>query len=310
MIAHDIVVIGGSAGSLRAIETVTRSLSTELKAAVFIVLHLHSRSDSFLAPILGRQTPLEVRQPCDGDPICPGTIYVPIPDHHLIVARDHVHVSRGPKEGLYRPSINATFRSAAVSHGPSVIGILLSGMLNDGASGLWEIAKHKGIVIVQDPEEAQFPSMPMNAIQDVPLNYTLQAEEIGPLLNDLVLGKKNAPAPDLTSQTSCDPGKFAGFTCPECHGPLRQTRVEPVEFECRVGHVFSLDSLIEQQTSTQERKLYEAVVALEEGADALECAAGKLNEKSRSKLLNEAEQLRSQAASIRKLIEQRSVSSL
>src|SRR5205085_9267766 len=99
---------------------------------------------------------------------------------------NHIHLSRGPKEGLQRPSINVTFRSAAAACGERVIGILLSGMLDDGAAGIWEIAKHNGITIVQDPSEAPFPSMPLNALNDATVHHTLTVSEIGGILPRLV----------------------------------------------------------------------------------------------------------------------------
>ena len=230
-----------------------------------------------------------------------GHIYIAPPDRHLIIGRDHVHLSRGPKEGLHRPSINVTFRSAAAAYGERAVGVLFSGLLDDGAAGLWEIARRGGVTIIQDLNEARFPSMPSAALGTTPLNYQLRATDMAPMLTKLACGKEQPqmhhPLPEPEQ-----PDTFSGFTCPECRGPLYRMSETPVEFRCRVGHVFGLESLVEDSLSTRERKMYEAIVALEEGADLSECAASKQPHRN-GHLQREAAQLRKQAGEIRKLIE-------
>jgi two-component system chemotaxis response regulator CheB len=248
---------------------------------------------------------LPAAEASEGAPLTPGQVYVAPPDRHLLIGHNHMHLTRGPKEGLHRPSINAAFRSAAHTHGPRAIGVLLSGMLDDGASGLWEIARHGGVTIIQDPYEAAFPSMPLNALEDAPVHFRLRTEEIAPALQRLVAG---AEAPEPLLNTNGDPPEsFSGFTCPECRGPLFQRELTPslVEFRCRVGHVFSPNVLLAEQTSTQERKLYEAIVALEEGADLAEFMASKSRGEQRGQFLKEATQLRRHSAAIRAMIEKR-----
>lgn len=301
---RDVVVIGGSAGSFDGLRTITSSLPADLQAAVFVVIHLLPRSASHLDKILGGRSALPVVKACEGMPVEMGKIYVAVPDRHLVVASDHIHVTRSPKEGLHRPSINVTFRSAAVTHRDRVIGILLSGMLDDGASGLWDIARHGGATIVQDLEEAPFPSMPQSAVQDAPVNYRLKADQISSLVVELVGGVEVSPMPQVSGTSENAPSQFSGFTCPECRGPLYKHRDKPIEFKCRVGHVFPLKTLLDEATSTQERKLYEAIVALEEGADMAEFAAEE--EGRNGSLVKEAKQLRAHAAAIRRLIEERS----
>jgi two-component system chemotaxis response regulator CheB len=220
------------------------------------------------------------------------------------LAENHVHISRGPKEGLQRPSINVTFRSAARSYGKRVIGVLLSGMLDDGASGLWEIARQGGVTIVQDPDEARFPSMPVNALRDAPVDFRVRAAEIAPLLRSLVSGGA-VPHQIEALRQSVDAARFSGFSCPECQGPLWEEPGELHEFRCRVGHVFPLKTLISEHTATQERKLYAAILALEEGAELAEYAMDKAGDARRAALRTEAAQLRSHAAGIRKLMEER-----
>jgi two-component system chemotaxis response regulator CheB len=246
----------------------------------------------------------------DGELIERGNIYIAPPDRHLLVGQGHLHLTRGPKEGLHRPSINITIRSAAATYGDRVIGILLSGMLDDGASGLWEIAKRGGVTIVQDPDEAMFPSMPLNALEDAHVHYRLPASDIGRVVSGLVRGDEmpNSSPPDEPVNQEV---RFSGFTCPECRGPLYQKAPDigkssgPIEFRCRVGHVLSLKTLFDEHTSTQERKLYEAIVALQEGAELAEYTAAQAAGVQQEELMREAQQLRRHADVVRKLVEER-----
>ncbi|HEY1241216.1 MAG TPA: chemotaxis protein CheB [Bryobacteraceae bacterium] len=301
---RDIVVAGGSAGALETLKLIASELPADFPAAVFVVLHRPPRERNLLTDFLNRAGPVPACQAVEGEPIRPARIYVPAPDRHLILAENHVHISRGPKEGLQRPSINVTFRSAARSYGKRVIGVLLSGMLDDGASGLWEIARQGGVTIVQDPDEARFPSMPVNALRDAPVDFRVRAAEIAPLLRSLVSGGA-VPHQIEALRQSVDAARFSGFSCPECQGPLWEEPGELHEFRCRVGHVFPLKTLISEHTATQERKLYAAILALEEGAELAEYAMDKAGDARRAALRTEAAQLRSHAAGIRKLMEER-----
>ena len=303
-----IVAIGGSAGGLEAAITIVQGLAENLEAAVFLVIHSGPREHTSLGEILSRNGRLPAKQAIEDEPIVPGRIYLASPDRHLVIARGHLHLPRGPKEGLHRPSINVTFRSAAESYGSCVIGVVLSGMLDDGAAGLWEIAKRGGVTIVQDPEEAVYSSMPLTALREAPINYKRPAGEIAPLVNQLVLGGEVVPARNLKPEESVE--RYSGFSCPECHGPLFLRSGGPVEFRCRVGHAFSLKDLMDDHTSVQERRLYEAILALEEGAGLAEFAVADAKPENREALRKEADQLRAHAAAIRSMIEERSVSAL
>jgi two-component system chemotaxis response regulator CheB len=307
MAKRDIVTIGGSAGSFEVLKEIVGSFPPDFPASVFVVVHLSPRSRSYLPEILQGAASMLVVQASERAPIRKGTIYVTPPDWHLIISEDHIHLSRGPKEGLQRPSINVTFRSAAAAYGSRVIGVLLSGMLDDGAAGIWEIGRGGGVTIVQDPSEALFPSMPLNALNDAIVHHTLSVSEIGGLLNRLVHEEiplmsrgREVPEREMT--------RFSGFTCPECRGPLYENG-QPAEFRCRVGHVMSLRTLFEEQTSTQERKLYEAIVALQEGADLADRMALATDGAEQEELKKEAEQLRRSSEVVRKLIEERTMPS-
>ena len=190
---RDIIAIGGSAGSIEVLEALVRNLPATFGAAVFVVVHSSPRVPSRLPAILNRLGPLKAEPAIDGESIRSGRIYLPPPDRDLVIAKEHICLTRGPKEGLHPPSINMTFRSAALTYGNRVVGVLLSGMLNDGTSGLWEIAKHGGVTVVQDPAEAQFPSMPLSAVRDVPVDYRVRTGEMGDLLTGLAFGAKIPP---------------------------------------------------------------------------------------------------------------------
>jgi two-component system, chemotaxis family, protein-glutamate methylesterase/glutaminase len=305
---RDIIVIGGSAGSLRIVRTIISGLPKDLAAAVCVVIHTPARSKSEMVFLLERWGLLPALEAIEGMSLQPGHIYVPAPDHHLMIGDDHLHLTRGPKEGLHRPSINVTFRSAAQTHGERTIGVLLSGMQDDGASGLWEITRNGGVAIIQDPSEAEYPAMPLNAQEDAPVHFRLFSRDIARVLERLVKGE-GVPDPSPRNGASVAE-QFSGFTCPECRGPLLRRQLTPsvVEFRCRVGHTFSPDALLEEHTSTQECKLYEAIVALEEGASLAEFMAGRSQGEQREEFVKEAEQLRQHVAEIRMMIEKRIMS--
>ncbi len=182
---RDIIVVGASAGGIQAVETLIESLPHDLSAAIFIVVHVPPFEVSILPKIFSRNGSFPVVHAEDRLPIEPRHIYVAPPNFHLILKPDHMCLSRGPREGFHRPAVNALFRSAASVFGPRVIGVVLSGMLDDGTAGLWRIKNSGGIAIVQDPKTATFTNMPMNALGYVDVDYVLPPEEIGPVLMNL-----------------------------------------------------------------------------------------------------------------------------
>lgn len=300
---RDIVVIGGSAGSVEALQEIVAGLSPGLKAAVFVVTHLYPRSRSILAEILASKGPLPAQQASDGAPIEPGNIYIAAPDHHLLLNDGHMRLSMGPKENYQRPSINVTFRSAAQAYGPRVIGVILTGQLDDGTSGLWQIKQGGGIAVVQHPEEAPYPSMPLSALREVEADHTVRAADIGPLLTRLTKGETEG---ETVRERADMQTRVVDLTCPECRGTLWEIpRGNYHEYQCRVGHIFSPRSMLADHYAAQEKALWAAVVALEEGAVLAKRLAAELEPDLRPKLLHEAEQHQAHAAQIRQLIEQR-----
>jgi two-component system chemotaxis response regulator CheB len=177
MATRDTIVIGASAGGVQALITLVANLPADLPAAVFIVLHVSPNIPSLLPTILARDSNLPIAHAVDGETIMHGRVYVAPPDQHLIIEDRNIKLVRGPKENLHRPSIDALFRSAAHWAGPRVIGVVLTGALDDGKVGMRAIKHRGGIAIVQHPEDAAFPSMPMSVMQEIRVDYSLPLRE-------------------------------------------------------------------------------------------------------------------------------------
>ena len=280
MASQDVIVVGASAGGVEALVTLVRGLPVDLPASIFIVLHIGLTS-SRLPEILTRAGRLPAVHPANGDAIRNGTIYVAPPDCHMLVEPGHVQLSHGPKENRTRPAINPLFRSAAYAFKSRVTGVILTGGLDDGTSGLAQIKRHGGVAIVQDPTTAFSSSMPQSAISHVDVDYVMPVSEIAPLLVSIVNGahrEEQIVMPDETSQKI-----LTGLTCPECRGPLSEQRHgRIIEFTCRVGHVYSPLTLAQGHHETVERTLWAALVALEEAAEINDrIAPGSLEQKTK-----------------------------
>ncbi|HEV2273770.1 MAG TPA: chemotaxis protein CheB [Acidobacteriaceae bacterium] len=262
MAARDIIVIGGSAGGFEAIRKVAAGFPADLPAAVFVTIHVTGKSDGILPHVISRAGPLLASHPRDGDPIEPGRIYVAPPDYHLLLQQGRIQLSHGPRENLQRPCINVMFRSAAAAYGERVAGVLLTGLLDDGAAGLWEIQQKNGATIVQEPEEATFRSMPDSAIRGLNVQYIVKLAEMGPLLTKLAMTDHNPP-PNATPEPVLV--ETAMQTCPECGGAMTLTRMGPLqEYRCHIGHRFGLRTLIEQKANNIEHILEAALAQSEE----------------------------------------------
>jgi len=284
MPTRDIIVVGASAGGVQALIKLVADLPANLGAAVFIVLHIPSDSPSFLPGILSREAKLPVAHARDGEQIVKGKVYIAPPDQHLLIEDDRVKLVHGPKENLHRPSIDVLFRSAARWAGPRVIGVVLTGARDDGATGMRVIKQRGGIAIVQDPSEATFPSMPLSVLQSVRVDYRLPLTAIPPLLTELSkqtveegeypvadrveietrIAEQEMAADELLASVERI-GRISRLTCPDCNGALWEIHDEDMlRYRCHVGHAFSADSLSEGQTEMLEVALWSAVRALEE----------------------------------------------
>jgi two-component system chemotaxis response regulator CheB len=285
MATRDIIVIGASAGGVEALAQLVATLPRDLPAAVFVTVHFPRSSLSVLPKVLNRAGTLPATHPADGETIRSGRIYVAPPDFHLLLTPNGMRLVRGPTENGNRPAIDPMFRSAAVTFGPRVIGIVLTGSLDDGTAGLMAITRRGGLGVAQDPEEATFSSMPASAISNGAVHHTLSIADMAPLLQRLTRETVDLPAKDpmnddarrehaysafdlgTIEDSTNHPGEPSPYSCPDCGGVLWEMEDgDMLRFRCRVGHGWTNDGLLMQQTETLDTALWMALRALEESA--------------------------------------------
>jgi len=278
---RDIVVIGASAGGIEALSALVRPLPADLGAAVFVVVHLPAEHKSVLPRLLTSAGRLPAKHARHGEAIAPNRIYVARPDHHLLIEDSQVRVIRGPRENGYRPAIDPLFRTAAYAYGPRVIGIVLSGALDDGTAGLVAIKNQGGLALVQDPNDALVDSMPRSALENVEIDHVLPVAEMAEMLPQLVqeeVGNQRPILPELletetvlqlngSTEGRLKVGQPSSLACPDCGGVLNEVRDgDLIRFRCRVGHAYAPESLYLQQSTQLEGALWAALRALEEQA--------------------------------------------
>jgi len=298
MMADMIVAIGASAGGVESLREVVGGLAPDFPGPVFVVLHVAPYQPSALPDILNRSGPLHARHPKDGESIRGNRIYVAPPDHHMLVDHDTIAVKKGPKENRFRPSIDALFRSVAYSFGAKVVGVVLSGALDDGTSGLWSIKRMGGVSIVQEPNNARYESMPLSALEQVEIDHTLPAAEIGPLLGKIAstrhvrhalknkalrdrlhMEMKIAAEGGAFQKGIMDIGELTPFTCPECHGVVVKLKDGNItRYRCHTGHGYSDSALLEGVMESTGELLWQVMRSLEEAAMLLEHIGGHMAE--------------------------------
>jgi two-component system chemotaxis response regulator CheB len=285
MSSRDIIVIGASAGGIEALRHLVGELPSDFRASVFIVQHLSPQSPDILADIIARASTLPTVSPNDWDQIQGGHVYVARPDRHLLLEPSgHTRVTRGPKENRFRPAVDPLFRSAARSFGPRVVGVVLTGGLDDGTAGLLAIKQRGGVAVVQDPTDALVASMPLSALRHVKVDYCMPLVEIAPLLvrlasepageegacpvsDDLDIEVKIAREGKALDVGVMRLGEPSAFTCPECHGALLQLKQGGMmRFRCHTGHAYSAGSLLAELTESVEDTLWTAVRSIQESA--------------------------------------------
>lgn len=299
---HHIIAIGASTGGLEAIKQLITGLPPDFGPPIFIVWHMAPEVQGIIPGLLNKLNTIYAAHAIDGETISPNRIYVAPPDHHLLIEEGMVRLSRGPKENHFRPAVDPLFRSAAYTYGNRVIGIVLSGALDDGTAGLWRIKYSGGTAIVQDPVDAEVPSMPESAIREVEVDYCLPVSEMAALLMRL----SNAGAP-IDSKTVKDDktrieigiaagdtafdrgslkiGELSPITCPECHGVLSKiTEGKLTRYRCHTGHAFSVDTLLALITEKVENNLYFAMSGIEESMMLLNHIGDHLAEINHSQL--------------------------
>src|SRR5262249_2025863 len=181
----DIIVIGGSAGAPAPLKDILSRLPVDLPAAVFVVLHIPAQGIGILSTVASAAAKLPVRQAESGMPIENGHIYLAAPDHHLLIFKNRIVLGRGPRENMVRPAIDPLFRSAALHYGPRVIGLVLSGLLSDGAAGLNAVKRCGGIALVQDPSDAISDEMPRRALEATTVDLCVPGARLGDVLSEL-----------------------------------------------------------------------------------------------------------------------------
>ena len=281
-IHRDIVVIGASAGGIEALRAVMGGLPPDLPAAILVVMHMPPGGPSALPGILDRAGPLPAVTAQSGMKLRHGKVYVAPPGHHLLLVDESMTLTDGPTESGHRPAINALFRSAALVGGARSVGVVLSGVLDDGTLGLRAIVDRGGLAIVQDPADAVYAGMPESALRTVRAHHVRPAAEIGELLTKLVRepaapDELPAPAPTLVLEDKIarngpiQPGNnhigggtLSSYTCPDCQGPLIEIDPERGAFRCRTGHGWSAEALLAAQGDELQRALWVALRTLDE----------------------------------------------
>lgn len=279
---RNIIVIGASAGGLEALKKIVQSLPPGMDASIFIVWHMSPDVRGIMPDILNKLNTIYAAHAIDREPIKPNRIYVAPPDHHLLIEEGWVRVTRGPKENHFRPAVDPLFRSAAYTYGNRVIGVILSGALDDGTAGLWRIKHNGGVAIVQEPADAEVPSMPENALREVEIDLCVPATDIAALLIKLsseeVTGDTAAMRDERTKieigiaaeenalqQGALNLGMLSPYTCPECHGVLSKIMEGGfVRYRCHTGHAYSADTLLVALTHNIEESLYSAIRGMDE----------------------------------------------
>ena len=276
-----VLLIGASAGGIEPLISVVENLPADLPAPVLIVVHIPPDAESRLPEILQRRCEMRVRHAIDGEPLRLGRIFVAPPDRHLMVEDGVVRVVGGPRQNRHRPAIDTLLRTAALAHGRDVVAVILSGAAADGAAGALIVADRGGRVIVQDPADALFESMPRNVLAAVPTATKLPADRIGDAVRTAFAERELAPrtsdgspryrreatVDQASSPPPIEPGR-PSYSCPDCGGVLEEIVEEgPLRFRCRVGHEFYAEDLASAQWTTLEDALWSAVRGMEENAE-------------------------------------------
>lgn len=277
---HDIIAIGGSTGALDTLKCIFADFPADLPAAVLVVTHISSDGRNMLAAILDAAGPLTVKTATEGDVIENGHAYTAPADHHLLIDNGIIRLGHGPRENMARPAIDPLFRSAALSYGPRVVGVVLTGLLDDGAAGLAAIKRCGGITVVQDPADAEADSMPLSALSACDIDYRAPTGKMAHLLAQLA--KEPAPpAPSVARDIALEVQIAAGrpstpeevaqiatpvaLSCPSCGGVLSQI-AEParLRFRCQIGHAYTADVLDKEQEAAVAEAIVVALRVLEE----------------------------------------------
>lgn len=277
-----IVVIGASAGGLDALSEMVQGLQNGNDVAYCIVLHLSRKGiGDFVVHRLSLVTTIPCSMAKDGDSIESNHIYVARPNQHMLVKDGKIKLGAGPEENRWRPSIDVLFRSAAVAYSSHSIGIILSGLLDDGTSGMWAIKRSGGACIVQDPEQAEYPDMPVSVMNNMEVDHVLTLADMGFAVSKIIATapaeKKEVPA-EVIAESKIAEHTAVGiddvqklnvvqslFACPDCGGGLWETQNDIIKrYRCHIGHAYTERDLILKQSETAGATLWVALRMMEE----------------------------------------------
>ncbi len=317
------IVIGASAGGLNALKEIVSQLPPDIDASVFIVLHLSRKG---ISDYLAHSLQLSTLLPCvvaeDATPIEKGVVYVAPPNFHLLIKAGNCILGRGPEENRWRPSIDVLFRSAAVAYGTRVIGVVLSGMLDDGTAGMNAIRACGGTSIVQDPNEAEYPDMPLAVLNNMQVDHCTSLGEMGNLLTTLTNQKPADPVPvplELRTESEISERVMVGissvskigeqsiFNCPDCGGGLWRIKDKKSEhYRCHIGHAYSERDLLTKQAEMVESSLWVAVRIMEERKNLIRKIESDVANKGFKRIASDhsdrAEELEGHIEQLKKLI--------
>ena len=318
-----VIVVGASQGGVPALMQLASALPADLAAPVLVVLHIGEHR-SILPALLARDASVRTSHAQDGETIRAGHVYVAPPDHHMLLVGEKITLTRGPKEHHTRPAIDPLFRSAALAHGSDVVGVVLTGNLDDGTNGLQVIKERGGIAVVQDPDDAEVRSMPVSALRYVDVDHCLPLPLIPMLLTTLAAAPPR-PAVQTTESVSAHEQALtlregdamehlesiaepSTFVCPECHGALwKVLDSRPQRYRCHTGHAFTSRTLQDSLAVASDEALWSSFRALQERQMLLQYmaehdrAVGEA--RSAERFAAAAERLERQAEVLRGLIE-------
>jgi two-component system chemotaxis response regulator CheB len=281
-VANNVIVLGASAGGVNATTEVISRIKINIDAAIFVVIHLSGKGITELILYrMQKHTEYKCKIATHGDDIEENTLYLAPAGVHLLLRKDEVLIGQGPAESRWRPSIDILFRAAAASYGQKAIGIILTGLLNDGTSGMLAIKRSGGTCIVQDPNEAEFPEMPISVLNTMEVDYCVPMAAIGDVIDE-VLGKlpdtsETAIPVDVIAEAEIaertftsvsavkDLGEHSVYSCPDCGGGLWEMKNDKLErYRCHIGHVYSQSELFLKQGENLEATLWIALRIMEE----------------------------------------------
>lgn len=283
MATRDLVVIGGSAGSVGPLRAILSSIPPDFPAVIVVVLHVPSDSTGIFNTVAAASASLPVHAAKDGMMLERGNIYLGVPNFHLIIQDGILRLGSGPRENLVRPAIDPLFRSAAASHGPRAIGVVLSGMLNDGADGLRAIKRCAGIALVQSPSDSAASEMPLAALEATSVDLSTEAEHLGAAIlrhvnekvepgakvdHDILVEIEIALGSRYNSLLAAEISRPVPLTCPDCGGVLSQVNTaRPLRFRCQVGHSYTSKTLLHAKEGSVDEAVRVALRIVEERAE-------------------------------------------